>query len=183
MAQQQYEDEDSGVFMSPDSATKRSTFRDNENEDHEQIAAERRRLFETQQQRDNRMQQALTAARKRMESGRAALEHLMQEEAVRKQKMQSLEAESEKLRSILSQRDMAIAMLTQTVMKERQRFKNELNLLQHKSMAMDTDTQGAETLYVDESLSIVSRKRKRSLPTPPSSDIAGTSLWNKISSP
>ncbi|KAK8091081.1 hypothetical protein PG994_000586 [Apiospora phragmitis] len=183
MAQQHYEDEDSGIFMSPDSTTKRSTFSDKDLDDHDQAAAARRRLFEEQQQRDNRMQQALTAARKRMESGRTAIEQMMLEERVRTQKMASLEAEAERLRSMLSQRDMAIAMLTQTVIKERERFRNERALLQHTTaFSMDTEAEATETLYVDESLSVGSRKRKRGMPTPPSSDITGM-LWDKGSAP
>lgn len=197
---QQYEDGDSGIVMSPNSATsKRSNLLDKDHDDDHEAETARRLLFQEQQKRENRMQQTLEAARKRMESGRNTIERMMQEETARTQKMERLEAESEelkstlaqrdmtrtlqmerleaesqRLKSILSEREMAIVMLTQTVVKERERFNNERAVSQKRITTTDnTETEPAETLYVDDSLGVVSRKRKKGMPTPLSSDVAG----------
>ncbi|KAK6852720.1 hypothetical protein PG995_011271 [Apiospora arundinis] len=116
-----------------------SVFSDEMNhDDDDRIAAERRRLFDEAQKRDNRIQQALTAARKRMESGRGAIEHMMLEETAREQKMQRLESEVAELRDIVSQRDTAIALLNQTVIKEREEFRD---IVSQRDMAIAMLTQ------------------------------------------
>lgn len=170
------------------SARRNSVFSDKMNhDDDDKIAAERRRAFEEQQKRDNRIQQALTAARRRMESGRGAIEQMMEEDAARTLKTASLEAEVAKLQGLLAERDMAIALLTQTVIKEREHFRNERTLfLQHTmptamnaimdSAIMDATTETAS--IIDETpRAMISRKRKRgfNIPTPPRSDVAGKS--------
>ncbi|KAK8128505.1 hypothetical protein PG984_009613 [Apiospora sp. TS-2023a] len=214
---QLYQDE--GISMSPDSSiTTKShgNLLDSDHDDrHEEAGEARRRLFQEQQKRDKRMQQALEAARKRMEAGRNTIERMIQEEAtrtqtagrmmqeetartqkmerleaecermtreetMRTQRIRDLEAESQRLKSMLAQRDVSIAILTQTVIKERERFNNERVVFQKSIAATNTETEPTETLYVDDSLGVVSRKRKRGMPTPPTSDIAAMATKKPI---